>query len=52
MGTMKGKAWEVVDMMKRRKIGVLCTGDEVERRPGTVDGGGIQHAAHRRRRKE
>ena len=28
----------------------MCTGDEVERRQGTEDGGGIQDAARRRRR--
>ena len=28
----------------------VCTGDEVERRQGTEDGGGIQDAARRRRR--
>ena len=32
--------------------GTLCTGDEVEKRQGTEDGGGIQDAARRRRRKE
>ena len=26
----------------------MCTGDEVERRQGTEDGGGIQYAARRR----
>ena len=56
VGTMEGKALEVVEMMKRRKMEVLCvrsamcTGDEVERRQGTEDGGGIQDAARRRRR--
>ena len=30
----------------------VCTGDKVERRQGTEDGGGIQDAAGRRRRKE
>ena len=28
----------------------MCTGDEVESRQGMEDGGGIQDAAHRRRR--
>ena len=28
----------------------MCTGDEVERRQGTEDGGGIQDAARTRRR--
>ena len=30
----------------------VCTGDEVEGRQGTEDGGGIQDAARRRRRNE
>ena len=30
----------------------VCTGDEVEKRQGTEDGGGIQDAACMRRRKE
>ena len=30
----------------------VCTGDELERRQGTEDDGGIQDAAGRRRRKE
>ena len=30
--------------------GTMCTGDEVKRSQGTEYGGGIQDAAHRRRR--
>ena len=51
VGTMEGKAWEVVEMMKRRKMEVLCVHERKWKRQGTEDGGGIQYAARRRRRK-
>ena len=39
VGTMEGKAWEVVEIMKRLEDGrTVCTGDEVERRQGTEAG--------------
>ncbi len=46
VGTMEGKVLEVVEMMKRRKMEVLC----VQETKGTEDGGGLQDAARRRRR--
>ena len=54
VGTIEGKALEVVELIKRRDMEVMCVQEtiEVERRQGTEDGGGIQDAARRRRRKE
>ena len=31
VGTMTGKARELVDMMQRRMVDILCSGDQVER---------------------
>ena len=52
VGTMEGNALDVVEMMKRWKMEVPCVqlGDEVERRQGTEDGGGIGVACRRRRK--
>ena len=49
---MEGKAWDVVDKMKRRVMEVLCVEERSGEETWKEDGGGIQDAARRRRRKE